>query len=663
MPINHCTQNRALILAALQKSALRVTLLIKKWPALLSRLNGNRCKSPQYAAILIVLMLITSCGTQPYYYPTTTTQVEPTDSEQGNINREQRSLETLLTQIKYQDSEQAQLLILPALLAAVNEQQWPIASRITELTEPEQYSQEDFSDWSIAALRTFMQTQQLTKAEYWVNHPLMLQRIALMPLDKQITLSLVRADILHAIGHHLASAQERIYIEPLLKSQTEKNDNSNGIWSSLVRVPKSVLALQHSRTSNLPYKAWLELALIHQGNQIDISQQAQNTAAWRQRWSESDSLPVLPNAISLLQTLPANRPRSVAVMLPLTGSLADAGKAVVEGLTAAYFTAKQQGWDVPTITTYDTHRNSMNTLYQQALIDGADFIIGPLQKSKVIELFTIETQLPILTLNYVTNGMPPPRNITQFGLAAEDEARQLALEVWREKHNNIIVLRSDTDWAKRAAETFSQYWSEYGGQLAGTTVLTSAENFSAETAAGLLLTQSEERNRQLENIFGTRMEFTPRRRSDVDAILLLTNSAQAKSLKPLISYHYANDLPVFSSSRVNDGDKNRNSNADLNGIIFNETPWILEQHEIKQQANSMYQNNKQLGQLFAMGIDVFYLHPRLEQLGQSPSTRVQGMTGRLALQDRRITRELTMALFEKGQAKKRPQRKNKLRLN
>ncbi len=53
-----------------------------------------------------------------------------------------------------------------------------------------------------------------------------------------------------------------------------------------------------------------------------------------------------------------------------------------------------------------------------------------------------------------------------------------------------------------------------------------------------------------------------------------------------------------------------------------------------------------------MGLDAFYLHPRIKQLQQAPDSQLQGMTGRLSLQNNRVVRELQMAEFVKGKAKK-----------
>jgi outer membrane PBP1 activator LpoA protein len=221
-----------------------------------------------------------------------------------------------------------------------------------------------------------------------------------------------------------------------------------------------------------------------------------------------------------------------------------------------------------------------------------------------------------------------------------------------------MIIQSSADWSKRASQTFSQEWLSSGGVLVSNTTLTEAKNFSAEIERSLLLPTSRARHQRLENIIGQKIEFTPRRRNDIDMIVIFANSKQTRSIKPLLAYHYAGKLPVYSSSHINDGLEHTTENRDLNDIIFNEIPWVLEPNTLKRQVAERYVSNKKLGRLFAMGLDAFYLHPRIEQLRQAPDSQLQGMTGRLSLQDNRVKRELQIAEFVKGRAKKASLTKN-----
>ncbi|HAU67744.1 MAG TPA: hypothetical protein DCW52_05040 [Gammaproteobacteria bacterium] len=597
-------------------------------------------------------------------------------------SRDKLMLDEILERNRHRDLRNTPKIVLMALTAAVKEQRWDIADNLLELIDPQQYRSDDLASYTLAVTQLLLHHKDYQTAIAWLNSEQLTTAIPLMKADDQIGLSIARADVLHGLGYYPASAQERIFIESLLTTNKNQSANAKAIWQTLLKMPVEQLQAERSQSVDDAYTAWLELAVIHYTNQIDIAQQVEQVQDWLQRWPMHSAANHLPKSIKVLKKSAATRPEKIVALLPLSGPLSEAGKAVQEGLATAYFTALNEGWELPTITSYDTHQYSIEQLYAQATRDGADLIIGPLEKDKVSVLLTMPTDIPILALNYIsdtpklddtahvdavsqdTNNaiandtiriMPAPLNIIQFGLAAEDEALQLANIARETNYRNAIIIQSSADWSKRASHVFSQQWTASGGTIVGNTTLTEAKNYSAEIENSLLLPTSNARHQRLENIIGQRIEFTPRRRNDIDVIVIFANSKQTRSIKPLLAYHYAGKLPVYGSSHINNGIEQSTKNRDLNGIVFNEIPWVLESNSLKPQVAARYIKNKKLGRLFAMGLDAFYLHPRIEQLKQAPDSQLQGMTGRLSLQNNRIVRELQMAEFAKGKAKKTAQ--------
>ena len=609
------------------------------------------------------------------------------------------TLDEILERNRHRDLRNSPKIILTALTAAVIEQRWDIADNLLELIDPQQYRSDDLTSYTLAVTQLLLHRKDYQAASALLNSEQLTTAIPLMKANDQIGLSIARADVLHGLGFYPASAQERIFIESLLTDNQNQSANAKAIWKTLLKMSVEQLQAEHRESVDDAYTAWLELAVIHYTNQIDIARQVEQVEDWRQRWPMHSAANHLPKSIKALKKSAATRPAKIVALLPLSGPLGEAGKAVQEGLATAYFTALNQGWQLPTITSYDTHQYTIEQLYAQAVRDGADLIIGPLEKDNVAVLLTMPTDIPVLALNYISefsnlpsslnppdslnspdpstsanttneagntanknsnnavanNGprvMPAPLNIIQFGLAAEDEAQQLA-EIARESnYRNAMIIQSSAGWSQRASQVFSEQWAASGGAIVGNITLTEAKNYSAEIESSLLLPTSNARHKRLENIISQRIEFTPRRRNDIDIIIIFANSKQARSIKPLLAYHYAGNLPVYSSSHINNGIEQSTKNRDLNGIIFNDIPWVLENNTLKSQVSSRYINNKKLGRLFAMGLDAFYLHPRIEQLQQAPDSQLQGMTGRLSLQNNRVIRELQMAKFVKGKAKK-----------
>ena len=561
----------------------------------------------------------------------------------GDGRQPPSQLEILLLQ-----AENNPMAALSALQLAVRMEQWQTANELINTIDTRNYHRDTLADYSLAALRVWQQQRHSARAMRWLNSTALQQQLPLMRRKNQLALSVARANALYDLGRYYASAQERLYLDALLRHTDEREENERALWQSLTQVSPTQLKRQLQRSDDATQRAWIELALIHHASQLDIATQANAVDEWLARWPQHSASSSLPHSVDILQSLPQQRPRIIAVLLPLSGPLASRGRAIQDGLAAAHFTAREKEWQTPRINSYDTQTQSIEQLYQRALQDGADFIIGPLQKNKVAQLLSLPLNVPTITLNYLTGNNKHSETAVQYGLATEDEALQLAQRARTEGHKNILLLRSSANWSARTADAFSQRWQTSGGRIIASATLSSPTHYSREIADQLLLPDSGQRHRTLQQTTGQKLEFTPRRRNDIDAVVVFANAAQTKSIKPLLAYHYAGKLPVYSSSKINDGSNERNKNRDLNGIIFHEIPWLLDSPAIKRQAAAKYRDNKNLGRLFALGVDAFYLHPRIAQLQQNSDNPLYGLTGHLSLQEQRIVRQLVAVTFRHG---------------
>nr|WP_276205903.1 penicillin-binding protein activator [Halioglobus japonicus] len=144
------------------------------------------------------------------------------------------------------------------------------------------------------------------------------------------------------------------------------------------------------------------------------------------------------------------------------------------------------------------------------------------------------------------------------------------------------------------------------------------------------------------------VEFTPRRREDVDAIFLLArNAAEARSLKPLLAFHYAGALPVYATSSVYHGSPDERD-RDLNGLNLVELPWLLGSSPALQ-AGLADGGNNAYPRLNALGVDAYLLQSRFLQLQAGPDLLIRGNTGLLSLNPQlQIERELVPAEFDRG---------------
>ena len=123
-----------------------------------------------------------------------------------------------------------------------------------------------------------------------------------------------------------------------------------------------------------------------------------------------------------LPSLPAS---SLALILPLSGALAPTAEAVRDGFMAAALKTPNH---LP-VRLYDSGNSNASSLaaYQQALREGASFVVGPLRKESIAAIAALgQLPAPVLALNYLDETAQAPANFFQFGLAPEDEARAAA---------------------------------------------------------------------------------------------------------------------------------------------------------------------------------------------------------------------------------------------
>jgi outer membrane PBP1 activator LpoA protein len=155
---------------------------------------------------------------------------------------------------------------------------------------------------------------------------------------------------------------------------------------------------------------------------------------------------------------------------------------------------------------------------------------------------------------------------------------------------------------------------------------------------------------------GVRLEFEPRRRQDTEFVFLAARPAQGRQIKPQLKYHYAANLPVFSTSAIfSPGNAN---NRLLNGVSFADMPWMIDpdllEGQLSESVNDVWPALASRGRLFAMGFDAYRMVPLLHR-GSFGDRPIAGMSGTLWLDsDRRIRRDLDWAEIDNGKPRLLP---------
>ncbi len=463
----------------------------------------------------------------------------------------------------------------------------------------------------------------------------------------------LRAEAFARQGHHLESAREYLKREPYLIDEASRAANGLAIWEALSLLSDRVLQ-QLSLGPPDPFSGWMDLVHLSRAYRQQPEQLAQALAAWRRDYPHHGADAGLIEEVNSRVGSLVKRPANVALLLPLSGRFSSAGNAVLDGVMAAHYRHPER--DATTLRVYDTGANPREVLdrYNQAVAEGAEFVIGPLDKEAVGLLAAMpELPVPVLALNHEAAPMSP--RMVEFGLAPEEEAVQAAERAWYEGHRMAALVLPQGEWGARVGEAFQSRWEALGGEIVSRIDYDSRENDFGKPLKSLLnLDDSEERRRRVSRLFEGRVEFTPRRRQDVEFFFVAAFPQQARLLRPQLKFHHAGGLPVYATSHVYSGELDRAKDRDMDGIAFGAMPWSLDAQTPNQQLRRadkpvLLRHAGPLQRLVAMGVDAYHLAPLLELLKQYPHERFQGETGSLGIDEqRRVRRELLWASFQSG---------------
>lgn len=564
----------------------------------------------------------------------------------------QASIEQLLQQAASSPAEEAALLRLSAADLAYQQQDLGRATRILDEIPLDSLKPAQQIFASTLAAELAMARNKPKSALKALQHP-SLERLGELPVEQQVRTQLVRARALEADGQTLAAARERVFIAPLLNGATASS-NHEAIWTLVASLPQS--QLQSSGDSDLD--GWLSLALATKSAGTP-DQQLAAIDAWKSQHPQHPAAEQLPQALSKLKDIAGQPLQKIALLLPESGQLASVSRALRDGFMAAHYQAQQAGQNPPQVQFYDSSRlTSLDDFYRQAQADGVQLVVGPLEKPLVKQL-SERPQLPLTTLalNYSEAGREAPAQLFQFGLAAEDEAREVARRAWADGMRRAVALVPRGEWGDRVLAAFQQDWQAAGGSLIAAEHVDQPVELAQQIADLFQLRESEARAKRLQNTLGTAVAGQPARRQDIDFIFLAATPQQAQQIKPTLAFQYAGDVPVYATSHLYTGGANPGQYMDLEGIRFCETPWLLDANDpLRQQVDSQWpQAAGSLGRLYAMGVDAYRLAPRLGQLKALPDSRVEGLSGNLSLNvAQRVERQLPWAEFRNGQVQRLP---------
>jgi outer membrane PBP1 activator LpoA protein len=465
----------------------------------------------------------------------------------------------------------------------------------------------------------------------------------------------VRAQANVSLGNPFIAARYLEKREHYLTDQQKIDTNQLQLWKILSNLPQTELQSRLARESNRVMRGWINLAIIGIEGARNPRELPQAIEDWRQRYPEH------PINADLLATIGSRKPTMIgridhiALLLPLTSRYGRAAQAVRDGFMA--MDAHNPDPDKPQVRIYDIGDDPTKApdYYEQAVQDGAQLVVGPLGADAVDQLASSgDLSIPTILLSH-TKADVNESNVFQFGLPPEQEARQAAERAYLDGHRQAAVLYPDNDWGQRMLKAFSDHWRNLGGIVVTSQPYEMDQgDYSGPIQKLLNITQSMQRRDLLEQKLGLKLKFHPRARADIDMIFLAADPQRGRLIKPQLNYNQASNIPVYSTSSIYYGKPDAAKDADLNGIIFGDMPWMLLDTKHMENLRQTLEKNwpyayTPYDRLFALGVDSYAIVPHLSRIASDPSVHFNGVTSGLSIDPAgHLHRQLIWARFRRG---------------
>ena len=404
------------------------------------------------------------------------------------------------------------------------------------------------------------------------------------------------------------------------------------IWSSIKKLPLGYSATLARNANTEDEFAWWDLATKFL-RPLTPTLQQRGWDVWRSANPTHLANMQPPSETSIRP----DEPRTIGLLLPQSGPLAEASRAIRDGFVAAYWstqlTDEIEANRRQKILVYDTSGNTMADVVARAEADGAQILLGPLSKSNVQSMSTLKTDVPTIALNRVNPTLQPKRTeargpngrIPQLSLAVEDEALELARRISNEGLARIIVFRDHTSWTHRAYAAFAASISN-SVEIVSLTIFDDLKDVTNAVGRALDIDASLIRHTNVQRLVRREIEFVPRRRSDIHAVVGLVGSREYASLVAALDFHFGSDIPLFVTSAA------LRSDAPIkkkNGTRFVALPLTLFPSRLRHNLENAFPAAKQNPSFYALGIDAYRLANQFERLMAGIS--IPATTGNLKL--------------------------------
>ena len=162
----------------------------------------------------------------------------------------------------------------------------------------------------------------------------------------------------------------------------------------------------------------------------------------------------------------------------------------------------------------------------------------------------------------------------------------------------------------------------------------------------LLIKNSEERARNLRRILSIPLEFTPRRRMDIDSIILSVPIAKARSLKPELEYNFGETLSVYLFPNWHNESYYFHKELDLEKVFLVDLPWMF-----NSEIDYLKSPPKERRRFFAFGYDSYDIALLLNTASGSRKFEYKALSGKLLFTNQTLSRKSLKVEIKEGRFK------------
>lgn len=394
------------------------------------------------------------------------------------------------------------------------------------------------------------------------------------------------------------------------------------LWQFLSKTNKVDLIAMRGNITDTTLQGWIDLALAGQDglSKDDVSQ-------WRNAYPDhvamDELLASLIASSAASSTENSDKPKAasdkglngqIALILPFSSEVYyPASDAIERGFVAAQTIANSTA-EVK-IYASTGGRDDFAAVYQQAISEGANYIVGPLTRDEVTALSELPVSLPTVALNQ-SDLATSNRNIHFYGLAVDSEAQQVVRIARDLGMQTATIVGTESSLSNRMIKTFGDAWIADGGQI--------SQQFGVNEDTDMAALKTD-------------IQAHP-----TDMIFLATTADNARQIRPSLDAA----TPTFGLSHIYAGVLDNADDAPLLAVRFVDMPWLLSPDAFaayKPAAQDLPSGEMQ--RWFALGADAYSL---LQAVVQHPGTPVtiKGLSGTLRVNaDGTVSRELAVARF------------------